>query len=108
MHQDGNRESPLKGARVLVVHSDPFVAAHLDLMVEDAGGEVVAIATSPEDALMALQQEPIEAVILDPHVGEDGEGVLSVEQELNRRGIPFAHYARMTPDEDLSASAQAP
>ena len=37
MHQDGNRESPLKGARVLVVHSDPFVAAHLDLMVEDAG-----------------------------------------------------------------------
>ncbi|MDF2760413.1 MAG: hypothetical protein K0S99_3047, partial [Thermomicrobiales bacterium] len=53
----------------LVVHSDPFVAAHLDLMVEDAGGEVVAIVTTPEDALMALQQEPIEAVILDQHVG---------------------------------------
>src|SRR5688572_13880045 len=108
MHQNANRESPLRGARVLVVHADPFVAAHLDLMVEEAGGEVVAIVTSPEDALMALQQEPIEAVIIDPLVGEDGEGVLSIEQELNRLGIPFAHYARMTTDDDLSASAQAP
>src|SRR5215208_6565231 len=82
----------LNGARVLVVQNDPFIAADLDLMVEDAGGEVVALAGSLHDALTLLRQEPIDAAIVDPDLGE-GEGAFVVE-ELKRRDIPFVLYAQ--------------
>ena len=55
---------PLNGARVLVIEHDPFVAAELDLMVEDAGGEVVALAGSHRDVLTLLGQEPVDVAIV--------------------------------------------
>ena len=55
---------PLNSARVLVIENDPFVAAELDLLVEDAGGEVVALAGSHRDALTLLGREPVDAAIV--------------------------------------------
>ena len=108
LHDEETREPPLSGARVLVIQSDPFVAAHLDLMVDEAGGEVVAIAGSPEDALKVLDQEQIDAAIIDPRLGEDGEAVFVLEEELKRRGIPFVLYDHtVTHDALLPASALA-
>ena len=78
---------PLNGARVLVIEHDPFVAAELDLMVEDAGGEVVALAGSQRDVLTLLGQEPVDAAIVGRDL-PDGGGTLIVE-ELKRRGIPW-------------------
>ena len=77
---------PLNGARVLVIENDPFVAAELDLMVEEAGGEVVALAGSHSDALTLLGREPVDAAIVGRDL-PDGEGT-SIGEELKRRGIP--------------------
>jgi CheY-like chemotaxis protein len=77
----------LNGARVLVIENDPFVAAELDLMVEDAGGEVVALAGSHHDALTLLAREPVDAAILGGDLPDDE--ATSVAEELKRRGIPF-------------------
>jgi DNA-binding NarL/FixJ family response regulator len=83
-----DREMPsLNGARVLVIQNDPFVAAELDLMVEDAGGEVVALAGSHHDTLTLLARELVDAAILGRDLPGD-EGT-SVAEELKRRGIPF-------------------
>ena len=78
---------PLNGARVLVIENDPFVAAELDLLVEDAGGEVVALAGSHRDALTLLGREPVDAAIVGRDL-PDGEGT-SIGEELKRRGIPW-------------------
>ena len=43
MHDDQIELPSLNGARVLVVQNDPFIAADLDLMIDDAGGKVVAL-----------------------------------------------------------------
>ena len=80
----------LKGARVLVVQNDPFVAADLDLIIDEAKGEAVTIATSREDALSLLNHESVDIAIVDPNLG-DGEAA-SLIQALNRRGVPFVTY----------------
>jgi CheY-like chemotaxis protein len=80
----------LNGARVLVVQNDPFIAADLDLMIDDAGGKVVALAASRDDALFLLGREPIDAAVVDPNLG-DGEAASLIEA-LNRRDIPFVIY----------------
>ena len=76
----------LAGARVLVVEADYFVAADLDLLVEDAGGQVVALVTSNREALYLLSQERVDAVILDLAL-DDGEATPTLDA-LMARGIP--------------------
>jgi CheY-like chemotaxis protein len=88
--QQGSTRPSLDGARVLVIENDPFTAADLDLLVEDAGGEVVALAGSHHDALTLLGREPVDAAIVSPDL-PDGGGP-SVVAELNRRGIPFVFH----------------
>ena len=87
MHDEQIELPSLNGARVLVVQNDPFIAADLDLMIDDAGGMVVALAASGDDALSLLGREPIDAAVVDPNLG-DGEAASLIEA-LNRRDIPF-------------------
>ena len=98
MHDDQIELPALNGARVLVVQNDPFIAADLDLMIDDAGGKVVALAAGRDDALSLLGREPIDAAVVDPNLG-DGEAASLIEA-LNRRDIPFVIYPP-------SSSAQA-
>jgi CheY-like chemotaxis protein len=94
MHDDQIELPALNGARVLVVQDDPFIAADLDLMIDDAGGKVVALAASRDDALFLLGREPIDAAVVDPNLG-DGEAASLIEA-LNRREIPFVIYPPST------------
>ena len=90
MHDDQIELPALNGARVLVAQNDQFIAADLDLMIDDAGGKVVALAASRDDALSLLGREPIDAAVVDPNLG-DGEAASLIEA-LNRRDIPFVIY----------------
>ena len=94
MHDDQIELPALNGARVLVVQNDQFIAADLDLMIDDAGGKVVALAASRDDALSLLGREPIDAAVVDPNLG-DGEAPSLIEA-LNRREIPFVIYPPST------------
>ena len=97
MHDDQIELPSLNGARVLVVQNDPFIAADLDLMIDDAGGKVVALAANRDDAL-SLLGEPIDAAVVDANLGDGGAA--SLIEALNRRDIPFVIYPP-------SSSAQA-
>src|SRR3954447_19356650 len=94
----------LKGARVLVIQNEPFIAADVDLMIDDAGGKVIALAASRDDALSLLGREPIDAAVVDPNLG-DGEAASLIEA-LNRRDIPFVIYPPSSSAQ--AASAQCP
>ena len=101
MHDDQIELPALNGARVLVVQNDPFIAADLDLMIDDAGGKVVALATGRDDALSLLGREPIDAAVVDPNLG-DGESASLIEA-LNRRDIPFVIYPPSSSSQAASA-----
>jgi DNA-binding NarL/FixJ family response regulator len=91
----------LHGARVLVVQNDPFVAADLDLLIDEAGGTIVALTHSERDALFLLGREPVDAAIVDPNLAE-GEAA-TVMWALESREIPFVIYSPKATGHDVSA-----
>ena len=79
--------APFKGMRILVVVNDFFDAADLDLAIEDAGGEVVALIGNIRDAVALLSREPVDAAIIDPHLADGPAG--PVIADLVGRGVHF-------------------
>jgi hypothetical protein len=79
--------SILDGARVLVVAGDIFVAADLDLLIEEANGVTAALAVSDREALMLLSQKSVDAAVVSPPL-QEGE-MRTVIDALVRQGVPF-------------------
>lgn len=79
--------SPLANRRILVVEDEFLIATVLCDMLEDAAATVVGPAVNLGDALRLVQDQGIEAAILDMNL--NGEWSDPVAEELTRRGIPF-------------------
>jgi len=77
----------LDGARVLVVAGDIFVAADLDLLIDEANGVTAALAVSEREALMLLGRKRIDAAVVSPPLQEGA--MRTVLDALVREGIPF-------------------
>ncbi len=79
-------ERVLDGARVLIIEDDYFVASDLDLLIEDAGGHVVALVGNNFEALHLLATERVDAVVLDLCLA-DGQSTPTLDV-LTARGTP--------------------
>ena len=76
----------LDGVQVLIVSDDIFVAAELDLLIDEAGGVAVAIAATGSEALALLSECQIDATLVRLPL-RDGHGPLI--DALVRQNIPF-------------------
>jgi DNA-binding NtrC family response regulator len=76
----------LTGHHVLICEDEPYIAIHLAMAVEDAGGTVLGPAGSIEEADVLLNSSLISAAILDVNLA-DGD-VTPVAEALLTRGIP--------------------
>jgi CheY-like chemotaxis protein len=78
----------LRGAAILIVEDEYFVAAELANVFEDLGAVVIGPARSVKDAFALLQTEAyFECAVLDINLGN--ERVYSLAEELEHRGVPF-------------------
>jgi DNA-binding response OmpR family regulator len=79
--------SSLEGKRILVLEDEPLIAMLLEDMLEEFGCVTVgpALDIAPAEAL--ARDEPIDAAILDIHIG--GRTSHSVAALLHERHIPF-------------------
>jgi PAS domain-containing protein len=83
----GALEQPaLDGVQVLIVAADVFMAADLDLLIDEAGGAVVAIATSASEALAILSGHQIDATLVSLPLRDGHEMLIDA---LVRGNIPF-------------------
>lgn len=78
----------LSSLRVLIVEDESLVAMLLEDMLLDLGAEVVGVAASVENALALLQDESIDAALLDVNI--EGQRSFPVADALRDRGIPYA------------------
>lgn len=77
----------LRGLRVLLVEDSDLIAMHIELMLQQAGCRVVAVADSASAALDVVREKALDAAVLDVNV-KDGK-IFGVADELESRGVPF-------------------
>lgn len=82
--------------RVLIVEDEYFLADETRARLEMLGARIVGPTGGIYQALTLIQNEPVDAAILDIHI--DGGLVFPVAQELMDRGIPFVFATGYDPD----------
>ncbi|MHA6720594.1 response regulator [Sphingomonas sp. RS6] len=81
-------EDAIRGKRFLVIEDEPLVAIELATILNDAGGEVVDVAASAEDAMAAIIGNPtVDGVLLDGNL--QGAAADEIAVALIERRIPF-------------------
>ncbi|ARM88242.1 response regulator CheY-like domain-containing protein [Rhizobium sp. CIAT894] len=83
------------GKRVLIVEDEYFLADETRWNLEKAGAVVVGPVARVSAALELVENEEIDAAILDVHL--EGEFVFPVAEELERRNIPFVFATAFDP-----------
>jgi len=78
----------IQGKRILVVDDEPLIAMDIVASLEDHGCEVVGPATTLQKALSLVENESIDAVLLDANLA--GDPVDALAAVLVERKIPFA------------------
>jgi len=83
----GHIPDPLSGCRVLVVDDEPMIAFAIGEIVTELGGNVSALASRPDQAFFAIEEQEVDCAILDVNLA----GTLSfkIAAALRRRNIPF-------------------
>lgn len=76
----------LVGRLVLVVEDEPIIGLALEDMLGDAGANAI-IAERVDDAFFIVEQEEIEAAILDVNV--HGVRTYGLAERLGRAGVPY-------------------
>jgi PAS domain S-box-containing protein len=85
---DNDRDTSLKGKRVLVVEDEPLVAMDVVGILEQAAIQAVGPATTAADALRLIENETLDAALVDANLR--GKPVDEVAAALTRRNVPFA------------------
>jgi CheY-like chemotaxis protein len=108
MRLGGGTTRDLTGKRILVVEDDFVIARSVADMLGDHGASVVGPVGRLPRALALIDQEPIDAAVLDINLA--GIMVFPLASELNRRNVPFLFatgYAdRVTYPPDLQNTTQ--
>jgi PAS domain S-box-containing protein len=76
----------LDRVQVLIVSDDIFVAAELDLLIDEAGGDAVAIAATTSEALALLGGRQIDAALISLPLRDGHRPLIDT---LVRQNIPF-------------------
>jgi CheY-like chemotaxis protein len=85
--EPGNIPNPLIGCRVLVVEDEPMVALAIGNIVTELGGNVSAVASRPDQAYLAIEEQKVDCAILD--VNLTGTLSFKIAAALRRHDIPF-------------------
>lgn len=75
-------------ARVLIIEDEPIIAMDLQQLVENAGHQVVGIASSEDEAVAIAEAERPTLVLADVNLGSGGDGASAVARILSRQRAP--------------------
>lgn len=91
----GKRKRNVK--RVLIIEDEPLTAFDNEVMIQDAGYEVVATHDDYEEAVAALDREQVDLILSDVRLRGDKSGI-ELAEEARRRGIPLLFVTGHPPD----------
>ncbi len=91
----GKRKRIVK--RILVIEDEPLTAFDNEVMLRDAGYEVVATHDDFEEAVAALNREKIDLILSDVRLRGERTGI-QLAEEAKRRGVPLLFVTGYPPD----------
>ena len=91
----GKRKRYVK--RVLIIEDEPLTAFDNEVMIQDAGFEVVATHDDYAEAVAALDREQVDLILSDVRLRGDKTGV-ELAEEARRRGVPLVFVTGHPPD----------
>lgn len=91
----GKRKRIVK--RVLIIEDEPLTAFDNEVILRDCGIEVVATHDDFEEALAALDRQPVDLILSDVRLRGDRTGI-DLAHEAKRRGIPLLFITGYPPD----------
>jgi DNA-binding response OmpR family regulator len=83
--------------RILIVEDEPLTAFDTELLIGDAGYEVVATLDRYATAVDLLDREPIDLILSDVRLTGQRTGI-DLAREAKRRGIPVLFVTGLAPD----------
>lgn len=88
-----NAERDRRRLRILIVEDELLIADYLSLIMEDAGHQIVAIATNGPAALDRLEQDPaVDLVTLDLKIAGSMSGLEVAARIRHTYGKPFVFF----------------
>lgn len=91
----GKRKRIVK--RILVIEDEPLTAFDNEVMLKDAGYEVVATHDDYEEAVAALDREKVDLILSDVRLRGERTGI-QLAEEAKRRGVPLLFVTGYPPD----------
>ena len=91
----GKRKRIVK--RILIIEDEPLTAFDNEVMLKDAGYEVVATHDDFEEAVAALERTKVDLILSDVRLRGDRTGI-ELAEEAKRRGIPLLFVTGHPPD----------
>lgn len=91
----GKRKRIVK--RILVIEDEPLTAFDNEVMIRDAGYDVVATHDDFHEAVAALDRGKVDLILSDVRLRGDKSG-LQLAEEARRRGIPLLFVTGHPPD----------
>jgi CheY-like chemotaxis protein len=91
----GKRKRIVK--RILIIEDEPLTAFDNEVMLRDAGYEVVATHDDFEEALAALEREPIDLILSDVRLRGKRTGI-QLALEAKTRGVPVLFVTGHAPE----------
>jgi DNA-binding response OmpR family regulator len=91
----GKRKRIVK--RILIIEDEPLTAFDNEVMLRDAGYDVVATHDDFEEAVAALERETIDLILSDVRLRGKRTGI-QLAEEAKRRGVPLLFVTGHPPD----------
>jgi len=91
----GKRKRIVK--RILVIEDEPLTAFDNEVMLRDAGYEVVATHDDFEEAVEALDREKVDLILSDVRLRGKRTGI-QLAEEAKKRGVPLLFVTGHPPD----------
>ncbi len=91
----GKRKRIVK--RILVIEDEPLTAFDNEVMLKDAGYDVVATHDDYEEAVAALDRGPVDLILSDVRLRGKRTGI-ELAKEAKRRGVPLLFVTGYPPD----------
>ena len=92
----GKRKRIVK--RILVIEDEPLTAFDNEVMIKDAGYEVVATHDDFEEAVAELERADVDLILSDVRLRGKRTGI-ELAKEAKRRGVPLLFVTGHPPDD---------